>query len=75
MDNTEKPKFKEPKAVTTKTVQPKDKISDDQIYTLRGMLTPEREPKLLDYFKVEKIEDLTAHDFIEALAILSSAKK
>lgn len=81
MDNTgekkeEKPKVKTPEVKTAKKeIQPEDKISNDQITTLRGMLTPEREPKLLDYFKVKKIEDLTPHDFIEALAILQSAKK
>ena len=82
MDNNEdkkkdtKTKVKTPEVHTTKTeLQPKDKITEDQIKTLRGMLTPEREPKLLDYFKVSKIEELTAHDFIEALAILQSAKK
>lgn len=80
IDNTEKkeekPKVRTPEvAKPQKAVQPEDKISADQIKTLKGMLTPEREPKLLEYFKVSKIEELTPHDFIEALAILQSAKK
>lgn len=81
MDNTEKPKEEKPKVRTPevkiahKEVQPEGKISNDQITTLKGLLTPEREPKLLEYFKVSKIEELTAKDFVEALAILQSAKK
>lgn len=81
MNNTEEKKEEEPKVKTPevktakKEIQPKDKITEDQITTLKGLLTPEREPKLLEYFKVKKLEELTAHDFIEALAILQSVKK
>lgn len=81
MNNTEekkeeKQKVKTPEVKTAKKeIQPEGKISNDQLTTLKGLLTPEREPKLLEYFKVEKLEDLTTQDFIEALSILKSAKK
>ena len=67
----EKPKVKTPEAKTTrKELPPEDKISNIQLETLKGMLTPEREPKLLEYFKVKELKDLTPHDFIEAVSIL-----
>ena len=71
-NNEEKPKVKTPVAKTTKKELPNtDKISEAELATLKGMLTAEREPKLLKYFKVEKLEDLTKHDYVEALSILS----
>lgn len=50
------------------------KITVAQLVTLKGLLTEERTPKLLEYFKVGNIEELTQDDFAKALAILKSEK-
>ena len=72
MDNTEpKTKLKTPEDKSKKDLPSEDKISVAELATIKGMLTPEREPKLLKYFKVEKLEDLTKHDYVEALDILN----
>jgi hypothetical protein len=73
MDNREtKAKLKEPEVHTTKKeLPPKGKITVAQLVTLKGLLTEERTPKLLEYFKVGKLEELTQEDFAKALTILS----
>lgn len=75
LDNTEsKPKLKTPEDKSKKALPDKDKISVAELATLKGMITPEREPKLLEYFKVSKLEELTKHDYVEALDILNKKK-
>lgn len=69
-NNEEKPKVRTPEP-TKKSAPPKDKITSEQVKTLIGLLTPEREPKLLEYFKVSRLEDLSTKDFAEALKILN----
>lgn len=51
------------------------KITKAQISTLTKILTDERKPKLLAYFKVEKIEDLTEEQFGKAVEILKKEVK
>lgn len=70
-EEDKKPTVRTPKAATPqKDIQPEGKISNIQLTTLKGLLTPEREPKLLEYFKVSKLEELTTQDFAKALSIL-----
>ena len=71
-DNTEsKPKLKKPEDKSKKPLPDEEKITVAEMATIKGMLTPEREPKLLKYFKVDKLEQLTKHDYVEALDILN----
>lgn len=65
----------EPKKVPTpkeakKELPDKDKITAAEMATIKGLLAPEREPKFLEYFKVSKLEELTKHDYVEALSML-----
>lgn len=81
MDNSEekkKPVVRTPKASTPqnqKLIQDKGKITAEQVTTLKALLTPEREPKLLSYYKIEKLEDLPAIKFAEALNNLQKKEK
>lgn len=59
---------------TPKTESKPKKITVAQLVTLKGLLTEERTPKLLEYFKIGKLEELTQEDFAKALTILKSEK-
>lgn len=71
-----KAKLKTPVTHTTKKELPsKGKITVAQLVTLKGVLSEERTPKLLEYFKVEKLEDLTQENFAKALEILKKKEE
>ena len=79
MDNSEKeekPSVRTPKVTTPrKPIEEKGKITAEQVTTLKALLTPEREPKLLSYYHIEKLEDLPSDKFAEALNTLTPKEK
>lgn len=79
MDNTEdKPKatVRTPKAVAPqKPVQEEGQITTEQVAILKTLLTPEREARMLEYYKVKRLDELKAQDFAKALATLQKKEE
>lgn len=53
------------------------KITDRQLHTLRDLLISKElsESKLIEYLKIESLEDLSAEDYMKALQAINAAKK
>ncbi len=52
-------------------------INDKQLHQLRDLLIAKelKESKLLEYLKIEKLEELPSDQFIKALAAINAAPK
>lgn len=71
-DEGKKTSVRTPKVATPqKPVRQEGKITAEQVIVLKGLLTPERTPKLLGYYNIEKLEDLPSAKYAEALNTLS----
>jgi hypothetical protein len=71
-DEGKKTSVRTPKVTTPqKPVRQEGKITAEQVIVLKGLLTPERTPKLLGYYNIEKLEDLPSAKYAEALNTLS----
>jgi hypothetical protein len=54
-----------------------EKVTNEQLHIIRDLLISKEllENKLVEFLKVDKLEELPASDYMKALAAINSAKK